>query len=225
MDYAALQRRPGKRLLNFGLAVLLHVVLLYGLMHGLARDVVRFIQPPVEAEIIEAPKTPPPEVEPVPLPDIQAPPPPSAFIPPPEVRLPAPVDPPASITAFTTTPPPEQVAPIRPTPPVVTPPAPPPPVAREATVSAQVACSNFTAVKEGLGDKFAVIADAEGIQQAEVMLKVTAHGNGQIGEVVVQSSSNQSVAKLARSAVRRLQCNTGGQTVQVLVPFSFKLED
>src|SRR5881392_4166761 len=70
-----------------------HVLLIYALMHGLARKIVEVVRAPLETKIIEEVKRPPPE---------QPPPPP---IPPPEVQIQVPVQPAPTITAVVPTPP------------------------------------------------------------------------------------------------------------------------
>jgi protein TonB len=67
--------------------VLLHVLLVYALLTGLARKVVEVIKQPLETKIIEEVKPPPPpdQPPPPPPPKMTAPPPP--FIPPPEVQV------------------------------------------------------------------------------------------------------------------------------------------
>jgi len=96
--------------------VLLHAIVIYGLVTGLASRVVEVIHPPVVVRILDEvpPAKPPP-----------APPPPRfiesrpAFVPPPEVRIETPPPPPrTAITSVTPTPPPvtSLVAPSQPAP-------------------------------------------------------------------------------------------------------------
>lgn len=114
MDYAQQQRDPTKHLVGISIVFLLHVLLIYALVTGLARKVVDVIKKPIETKIVEEAKPPPPpETPPPPPPKLTTPPPP--FIPPPEVQI-AVTPPPAAITAVTTTPPPP-VANIVPQPP------------------------------------------------------------------------------------------------------------
>jgi protein TonB len=114
MDYAQQQRDPTKHLVGLSIVFLLHVLLIYALVTGLARKVVDVIKKPIETKIVEEAKPPPPpETPPPPPPKLTTPPPP--FIPPPEVQI-AVTPPPAAITAVTTTPPPP-VANITPQPP------------------------------------------------------------------------------------------------------------
>src|SRR5712691_7116254 len=83
-----------------------HVVLIYALIHGLARKIVEVVRAPLETKIIEEVKRPPPEQPPPPPPPppkLATPPPP--FIPPPEVQIQVPVQLPPTITAVVPTPP------------------------------------------------------------------------------------------------------------------------
>src|SRR5579885_645008 len=91
MDYAAQQRNPGKHVAGIGFVLLLHILLVYGLVNGLARKVVDVVKGPLETKIIKEVKPPPPDAPPPPPPKLAPPPPP--FIPPPEVNIaePAPV--------------------------------------------------------------------------------------------------------------------------------------
>jgi protein TonB len=86
MDYAQQQRNPAKHLIGFSLVVLLHVVVIYALVNGLARKIVDVIKKPIETKIVEEHKPPPPpEAPPPPPPKVAVPPPP--FIPPPEIQI------------------------------------------------------------------------------------------------------------------------------------------
>jgi len=118
MDYAQQQRDPAKHMLGITIVILLHALIIYALVTGLARKVVEVIKKPIETKIVEEAKPPPPpETPPPPPPKLSTPPPP--FIPPPEVQIAVPPPPAATITAVTTTPPPP-VAAIVPTAPPTT---------------------------------------------------------------------------------------------------------
>ena len=115
MDYAQRQRDPTKHLVGLTFVALLHLLIVYALVTGLARKVVDVIKKPIETKIVEEAKPPPPpETPPPPPPKLQTPPPP--FIPPPEVQIAVTPPPTTTISAVTTTPPPP-VAAIVPTPP------------------------------------------------------------------------------------------------------------
>jgi protein TonB len=86
MDYAQQQRNPAKHLIGLTVVVLLHLLLGYALVTGLARKVVDVIKKPIETKIVEEHKPPPPpEAPPPPPPKVTVPPPP--FIPPPEIQI------------------------------------------------------------------------------------------------------------------------------------------
>jgi len=113
MDYAEQQRDPFKHLLGLAIVVLLHVLIVYALVTGLAHKVIEVIKKPIETKIVEEVKPPPPpETPPPPPPKLTTPPPP--FLPPPEVQI-AVAAAPTAITVVTNTPPP--VAAIVPQPP------------------------------------------------------------------------------------------------------------
>jgi len=80
------QHDAKRRWFGIGAVFFLHIALIYALLHGLARQIVEVVQPPLEARIIEDVKPPVDKLPPIPLP----PPPkykvsPPAFVPPPEV--------------------------------------------------------------------------------------------------------------------------------------------
>ena len=91
----------GRKFSGLAVAVLLHILLLYALMSGLARQVVEVIQKPLETKIIEevVPDKPPPPPPPPPPPKMVTPPPP--FIPPPEIQISVAPPPMAVIAAVT----------------------------------------------------------------------------------------------------------------------------
>ena len=91
-----IEQRPQysvKSLISIGLTVLLHLIIGYALVTGLARDVLNVITKPIETRIIEEVKIPPPPPPP-PVAKVVEPPkfvkPPPAYVPPPEVHVEAP---------------------------------------------------------------------------------------------------------------------------------------
>lgn len=138
MSYAN-PRSTGRQLTGFFAVILLHVVLVYALVHGLARKIVEVVRPPLETKIIEEVKPPPPDKPPPPPPPkLAAPPPP--FIPPPEVQVQVPQAAAPTITAVTRVKPSEPVPPpARPAPPAT----PREPVRMAAVVDAR-ACEKPT---------------------------------------------------------------------------------
>jgi protein TonB len=105
MSYAV-QKDSSRRLAGLAVVVVFHGVLIYALVHGLARQIVEVISQPLETKIIEEVKAPPPDKPPPPPPPKLAMPPPP-YIPPPEVQVQVSVSAP-TITAVTSVKPPEE---------------------------------------------------------------------------------------------------------------------
>jgi len=93
MDFSHDKVNPVKKFGGLFAVALLHALVAYALITGLARKTVDVIRLPVEAKIIEEikPPPPPPDKLPPPPPKPAAPPPP--FIPPPEVQVQQPTTP------------------------------------------------------------------------------------------------------------------------------------
>ena len=127
MDFARQQRDPTRHLIGITFVVLLHVIVIYALVTGLARKAVEVIKKPLTATIVEEIKLPPPPPPPPKKIEIpKTPPPPQqVYVPPPDVPVPAPPSEPV-VSAVTSTPPIE--------PPVIAPPAPPAPPAPKPAV-------------------------------------------------------------------------------------------
>jgi periplasmic protein TonB len=185
VDYAEQQRNPGKHVLAVSVVVLLHLLLAWALVTGLARKVVEVIKAPIETKIIEEVKPPPPPPpENLPPPPKTAPPPPS-FMPPPEVQVNPPPTPAPTITTTQVAPPPAPVT-IAPAPqaaapaaPVAAPPAPP---ARTAPKL------DFNACAKPEYNAAARRADAQGT----VVVVYTMDTNGAISDARVEKSSGMS---------------------------------
>lgn len=123
MDFGETQRSPGKHAMGFGIVVVLHLVMGWALVNGLAQRLVEVIKSPLETKIIEEVKPPPPPPpENLPPPPKFAPPPPS-FVPPPEVNVNPPTTSAPTITTTQVAPPPTPVH-VAPAAPVAAPPAP-----------------------------------------------------------------------------------------------------
>src|SRR5687768_1580522 len=119
MNYAE-RSESGRRMSGLMVVLLLHVIVIYALVHGLARKIVDVVRNPLETKIVEEVKPPPDKPPPPPPPKLAQPPPP--YIPPPEVNIQVPQQAP-TITAVT------PVKPVEPVPPPAAPPAPPAPPA------------------------------------------------------------------------------------------------
>ena len=134
MNYAQQQRNPTRHAAGITAVVLLHVLIIYALVTGLARTVIEVVKGPIDVKVIEEiikKPPPPPEVVPPP-PKMAAPPPP--FMPPPEINIAPPPTPAPAISAVTQEAPPGPQAPVI----AKTEPAPAP-----AVRSARVVCSNY----------------------------------------------------------------------------------
>lgn len=216
MDFARQQRNPARHLVGIGGVILLHVLIIYALLTGLARKVVEVVKGPIEVKVIEevVKKPPPPEVLPPP-PKVAAPPPP--FIPPPEIQIAPPPTPAPAITAVTQEAPPAPQAPVIQKVEPTAPPAPPPPAVR----SAAVVCPNYREVMGSIAyPREALLDNIEG----EVVIEFTVAANGQIRDPIIKSSSNRVFNRVSLNVVQsRLKCQGQGQDVRVQAPISFKI--
>lgn len=105
------------RLIGLIFVVGFHILLVWGLLNGLARKAIELLPDPIETKIIEDIK-PKMEEPPPPVPEFEPPPPP--YIPPPDILIAPPPEPTRAITQIT------EVKPETPPPPVA------PPVPRES---------------------------------------------------------------------------------------------
>ena len=208
MDYAQQQRQPGKHLTGITVVIILHAIVVYALVTGLARKAIDVIKQPMTTKVIEEVKKPPP-------PDTPPPPPPKlvqiipTFVPPPEVQISSPV-----VQAVISNPTP--IAPpvyAPPKPVVAAPPAPP---------AVGTACPNSQQIRTEI--KYPAAARKDGIQ-GDVLVEFTVATNGEIKDVDVKSSSNRVFNSVSVNAVRQFKCNAQARDVRVQVPFSFKLTD
>ncbi len=212
MDFARQQRNPTRHLMGITGVVLLHVLVIYALVSGLARTVVEVVKGPIDVKVIEEvvkKPPPPPEVVPPP-PKVAAPPPP--FIPPPEINVAPPPNPAPTISAVT------QEAPLGPQAPVIQKPveAAPQPAVR----SARVACPNYVEVMSSITyPREALRENLEG----EVVIEFTVTASGQVKDPVIKSSTNRVFNRASMAVVDRLSCQGQGQDVRVQAPIGFKL--
>ena len=173
MNYAERERNPAKHLPSIAMVVILHIVLGYALVNGLARKVVEVLKAPIETKIIEEIKKPPPETPPPPPPKLAAPPPP--FIPPPEINIQVPVVQTApTIQAVTTQKPPPGP------PPVVRQEAPPQPKIRKEYVA-----------KYRVSPAYPRNLMREGVE-GRVVAWVHVAPNGDVTNVEIRESTNHS---------------------------------
>ncbi|EIF31777.1 TonB family protein [Burkholderia sp. Ch1-1] len=212
-EFGRKQQNPVRRFGGIAVVLLLHIVLIYALINGLATKVVQVIQHPIETKIIEPVKPPPPP----PLPTVQLPPPkfappPPPFVPPPEVQVQTPPQP--TIT--------HQAAPVV-SAPAVAPPAPPAPPAPSKPVSTEVGvvCPNSDQIRSSIRyPKEAQENNATG----DVLIEFVVDPQGHItNERVAKSADDSSLDRAAFNAVKQFTCVSQGQAVRVQVPFSFNL--
>jgi len=225
MDFSKRQSDPRRHVVGLTVVILFHVAVVYALVTGLAKKVVEVIRAPIETKVIEEVRKPPPPPEVVvpPPPRLEAPPPP--YIPPPEVQIAAPPPPQPTITAVTPTPPPAPVAIVpAPPPPAPAPPAPPPaaPPAPPPTVTAGVACSNYTSVMGDAG--FPRDAIRQGLDKGEALIQFTLTASGEIKDIKAVRASHPIFARNSIRIVGEYKCQGQGRDVIVTVPFGYKLE-
>jgi protein TonB len=210
LDFAQQQRNPARHLLGFSIVIVLHLVVGYALVTGLARKVVDVIKQPLETKIIEELKKPPEDTPPPPPPKLVTPPPP--FIPPPEVQIQIPVTAAAPAITIVTT--------------VKPPPAPPPVAAPRAAPPSNVvgiACPNSANVRAAV--QFPKEAIKLGIS-GDVLIEFVVDGHsGAIKDMRVLKSSHRILDRAAVSAAGNFKCVGQGQDVRVQVPFGFTLKD
>jgi protein TonB len=213
MDFSQPQQ-SSRRLMGFGFVVLLHVLIAYALVTGLARKVVEVVKGPIEVKVIEEiikKPPPPPEVLPPP-PKVAAPPPP--FIPPPEINITPPPTLAPTITAVTPEAPPGPQAPVIAKPVESAPPAP-------AIRSASVECTNY---REVIGSivypREALLEGLEG----SVTIEFTVSATGQIRDPVIRNSTNRIFNRASLATVGRLVCPGKGTDIRVQIPVDFKIK-
>lgn len=208
MDFAQ-EPAPSRHVTGFAIVVLLHLVVVYALVSGLAKKVVDVVRAPIETKVIEEVKPPPPPVEKVvvDMPKLAAPPPP--YIPPPEVQVAAPPPVQATIVAQTVNP-----APVERPQPVVAEPAPVKVEAKEVAIG--IACPTRPDP--------VIPRRAEGID-GRVRAKLTIRG-GRVVDVVIEESKPRGVFEGAvRSALAQYRCEASDGDVTAYQTFVFKLSE
>lgn len=206
MDYADSQRSWGKHAPSVIFVIILHLLVGYALVTGLARKMVDVIKQPLETKIIEEVKKQIPDTPPPPPPKLATPPPP--FIPPPEVNIQVPVQAiQQAITTVTTTPPP--------------PGQPAPRVVQEAPVVRK----NFSPVTR-VQPVFPRDAIKKGIERGVVIAHAYVQPSGVVSEVRIISANPARV--FDREVIRALsQWRFGPEAVGFIAEFEleFKLTD
>jgi protein TonB len=194
VDYAEAQRNPGKHSIGLIVVIVLHVLLGWLLVSGLAKRIVDVAIKPVETKLIEEIKPPPPPPpENLPPPPKNMPPPPS-FVPPPEVVVNPPPTPAPTITTTTVAPPPQAPAPV-----IAAPPAPPAPPAPSRATAARIDFSNCE--KPEYPPK-ARQAEATGVTR--IRFSIDESGNVVKAEITGASGSSREHRMLDKQAVEAL---------------------
>ncbi|WP_231402370.1 energy transducer TonB [Caenimonas aquaedulcis] len=202
---------PKRKMVGWGVVVLVHVIVLWALVTGTARKGLEIIKKPLEAAVIQEviippPPPPPPKVIEPPKPQapkVEAPPPP--FVPPPEVTPPVTSAP--AIQAIQTPPP---------APPVIAPPPPPaPPAAPAGRQEMGVACP--TQAKPEM-PRAAIKEGTEGVVKAQATIR-----DGAVKEVQILSGPRVFHAAV-RNAMLQYRCISGSADIIATQEFVFKIE-
>ncbi|MFT5533103.1 MAG: protein TonB [Burkholderiaceae bacterium] len=204
MDFSQKEHNPAKKFGGLAAVILLHLLIVYALVSGLARKAVEVITQPVETKLIEEIKPPPPPPDlppPPPPPKMVAPPPP--FIPPPEIQVstPPPVN---AIVAVSTVKPDNPVMPV-PRAPVAAPPAPTPAPAAPPVVVAGI--NDLNSCKPDY-PRASLIAEETGVTRVEFTVSPT----GQLVDAKIKKTSgSRNLDRAAVSGLSRCKFNPGTQ--------------
>ena len=222
-NYRYQPKDSSKRYTGIIFVVLLHALLGYVLVSGLARKGLEIIKKPLEAVVIQEVIIPPPPPPPPPpkeikppeqkAPKVEAPPPP--FVPPPEVAV-------ATSTAPTieasVAPPPAPVVIAPPPPPVVVEAPPAPPAApKPVKTDIGVACPTQEAP---VMPRKATQDNTSGVVRVRLLIK-----DGVVKDVTILSGPRV-FHEAVRAAVRQYKCvsDSGGEGVVAEQEFAFKQE-
>jgi periplasmic protein TonB len=177
MDFARQQRDPARHLIGIAFVVLVHGLVIWALVTGLARKAIDVIKKPLTATIIEeikAPPPPPPPPKKIEQPKVEQP--QQTYVPPPDIPVQTTQSDAPTISAVTATPPPQQYV-IAP-PAVVAPPAPPKPAVRRGIVRLG-----------GDDPVYPRAAIKAGIEKGQVVAQVKIDEKGNVYEVVIISAT------------------------------------
>ncbi|CAN1519625.1 energy transducer TonB [Limnohabitans sp. B9-3] len=194
-DYASQQRNPGKHMLGLGLVVLLHILVFWAISSGLAKNFVKVIKGPVEAQLIEDAK---PDIPPPP------PPPPPKSAPPPPAYVP-PVDVPTTATAGV-----NAIASVSATPAPPAPPAPPPPPPAPVVAAPPVRTAPIINAAASCQKPEYPSASRRNEEEGTVQLRFLIGPEGNVLESQIEKSSGFTrLDEAARSALSRCQFKPG----------------
>lgn len=209
--------QSGRKGTGLIVVVILHLLIGWALVSGLARKAVEIVKKPIQMAVLEEmpappppPPPPPPKVEKIQeVPKVQAPPPP--YVPPPDIA--PPVQQTAPVIQAVQAEPPKEAPVIAPPPP----PAPPPaPVVQRAEVS--VACPGYQNVlRSALAGAFEQVG-VEGTVKMLLRIK----GN-QVVEATPQGGP-RGYYRLVQAAARKMSCSTQGAD-ELLVPLDVSFRE
>ena len=217
MDYARRQRDPTRHLLGIAFVVLLHALVIYALVTGLARKVVEVIKKPIDATIIEEIKAPPPPPPPPPPKKIEQPKvevPVQPFVPPPDIPPPPQTVVAPTITAVSPEPPKQEYV-IAPPPPVVAPPAPPKPAIRRG-------------IQRISGDDPSYPREAirAGVAKGRVLVRLLIDEKGNVTQVIIVSADPPRVFdRVVTNALADWKFRPEGEKYTGEVEINFQLKD
>jgi protein TonB len=214
MDFARQQRDPARHMIGIAFVVLVHALVIYALVTGLARKAVEVIKKPLNATIIEEIKAPPPPPPPpkkvVDTPKVQAP--METYVPPPDVPTQATSTAPV-ISAVTATPPTEPHVIAAPT--VVAPPAPPKPAIRRGIT--RLSGDDPTYPKEAI---------RAGVAKGRVLARLQIDEKGNVVAIdIVASDPPRVFDKAVRAALEGWKFHAEGEKYVGEVEVNFTLKD
>lgn len=218
MGYDYKPKGGSRQGVGFIIVVLLHLLIGYALVSGLARKAVEVVKKPIQMAVLPEIELPPPPPPPPPpkiekiqdVPKVQAPPPP--FVPPPDIA--PPVQQTAPVIQAVQSEPPKA-------PPVIAPPPPPAPPAPPAVQrgEASIACPGYQKVLQAALQGAYEQVGIEGT--VKMLLKVK--GN-QIVDAIPQSGP-KGYYRYVQNAVKKLSCNAqGADELQVPLDVTFREE-
>jgi protein TonB len=213
MDFARQQRDPTRHLIGISIVILVHAVVIYALVTGLARKAVEVIKKPLTATIIEEIKLPPPPPPPPPKKiEVAKPPPPEQpYVPPPDI--PPPVAPTESVIAAPTITPPPEPHVIAPPPPPEPPPAPKPAIRRGLVPIDKV------------DPVFPEKAIRDGVESGRVVARLQVDEKGLVSEVkIVEASPPRVFDREVIRALSRWKFQADGERYIAEVEINFVLK-
>jgi periplasmic protein TonB len=216
-DFARHQRDPKRHLVGLSVVVLLHIVVIYGLMTGLARKAVEVIKKPVSATIVEEIKKPPPPPPPPPK-KIEPPktPPPikETYVPPPDIPPPPQIVEQPTITAIAPEPPKEPYV-IAPPPPPTPAPTPPKPAIRRGVT--KIAGEDPTYPREAI---------KAGVSKGRVVARLRIDEQGNVTDVdIIASNPPRVFDRVVNEALRGWKFRAEGEKYVGEVEINFTLKD